>query len=181
MAGQFIGDVVVKWLSNPGPDRKMEMLSAFSYVDPAGRNWNVPAGAKIDGASIPQVFWTSFGPPFVGEYRRASVVHDHYCDTKSESEFATHRMFYNACRTGGVNALKASAMYAAVKTFGPHWKGPVTPEAIGAAPIVVPQVRAATDTDYFEIQKWIEETDPSLDEIDARIEEAGPLVSIPAS
>lgn len=180
MAGQFVGEVEVRWLSTPGPDRVMELMSDFAYVDPAGKRWDVPAGAKIDGASIPQVFWTAFGPPFVGDYRRASVVHDHYCVVRTETDTDTHRMFRDACRTGGVAHLKASAMYAAVNLGGPHWTGPSEIEAPGVA-ATVPQVRAARDADFFEIQKWIEETDPTLDAIDARIEQAGPLVELPAS
>ncbi|WP_193177666.1 DUF1353 domain-containing protein [Oricola nitratireducens] len=181
MAGHFIGDVDVRWLSNPGPDRVMELTAPFAYVDPSGKHWNVPSGAKIDGASIPQIFWTAFGPPFVGDYRRASVVHDHYCVTRTETDKETHRMFRDACRTGGVPAIKASAMYAAINLGGPHWAGPTMPEALGAPPFVVPQIRAASETDFFDIQKWIEETNPTLDEIDARIEQAGPLVAIPTS
>ena len=138
-------------------------------------------GTVVNGASIPQVFWTSFGPPFVGDYRRASVVHDHYCDTRTETEQATHRMFHHACRTGGVGTLQASMMYAAVKTFGPHWKGTSISELPGVQAVTVPQIRAASEAEYQELEKWIEEANPSLDEIDQRIEQLGPLVDIPVS
>jgi len=180
MAGQFIGDVRVEWLSTSGPDRQMQLLSDFAYLDPAGKRWSVPAGARIDGASIPQVFWTSFGPPFVGDYRRASVVHDHYCDTRTETAQATHRMFHDACRTGGVPAVRASLMYAAVKGFGPNWSGPSISEAPGLAK-TVPQIRAASEAEFFDIEKWIEESHPTLDQIDNRLEQLGPLVELPVS
>lgn len=180
MADQFVGEVRVEWLGNAGPDRDMKLTGSFSYIDPAGKRWDVPAGTVVNGASIPQVFWTSFGPPFVGDYRRASVVHDHYCVVRTETEHATHRMFHDACRTGGVGIVKAKLMYSAVKTFGPHWSGTSISELPGAAG-AVPQLRVASEAEFPALEKWIEETNPSLEEIDERIEQIGPLVEVPVS
>ena len=80
-----------------------------------------PAGSVVDGASIPQVFWSLVGGPFEGEYRNASVVHDVACDRKSEPWEAVHLMFYNACRCGGVGEKKAKLLYWAVYLGGPRW------------------------------------------------------------
>jgi hypothetical protein len=99
----------------------MTLLDSFEYVDPARLAWEAPKGHKIDGASIPQVFWTFVGGPFEGKYRNASVVHDYECDVKRRPWRAVHRMFYNASRCGGTEETKAKVMYAAVYHFGPRW------------------------------------------------------------
>jgi hypothetical protein len=99
----------------------MTLLDDFGYVDAGNFAWKAPKGHKIDGASIPQVFWTFIGGPFEGKYRNASVVHDHECDVKQRPWRAVHRMFYNASRCGGVEEAKAKVMYAAVYHFGPRW------------------------------------------------------------
>ena len=49
------------------------------------KTWTAPKGAKVDGASIPQLFWTPIGGPFEGKYRYASVIHDTECDATIES------------------------------------------------------------------------------------------------
>jgi Protein of unknown function (DUF1353) len=57
----------------------------------------------------------------VREYRNASVVHDVACDTRDHPWQDVHRMFYEACRAGGVGEQKAKLVYAAVYHFGPKW------------------------------------------------------------
>src|SRR5262249_22589364 len=117
--GRFEGEVVAAWL----PDgRKMQLSKAFAYVDPQQKRWNAPAGAIVDGASIPQPFWSLIGGPFEGQYRSASVVHDVACIEMKEPWEAVHLMFYEACRCGGVEEAQAKLMYWAVYQFGPHWR-----------------------------------------------------------
>lgn len=116
---KFYGDCITLWL--PGEPRKMELTRDFSFVDGKGKKWVAPAKSVIDGASIPRFFWRIIGSPFNGLYRRASVIHDVYCVTKSESHEKVHKMFYNAMRADGVSKNKAKAMYWAVKYGGPKW------------------------------------------------------------
>ena len=120
--GHFEGDVVVKLLDD---GRNMLLLQDFSYVDPKGKKWVSPKDSVIDGASIPQPFWSIIGGPFAGKYRQASVVHDTECvrnkNEKEEPWQAVHKMFYQACRCGGVAEFKAKFMYWAVFHFGPRW------------------------------------------------------------
>ncbi len=120
-AGDFHGRVVVQWLEEDGDDREMQLLEGFSFTDDAGKVWLVPEGARINGASIPRLFWNVIGPPFVGDYRRASVIHDHYCDTKTEPWEKVHEMFYEASIAGGVPEARAKVMYAAIYAGGPRW------------------------------------------------------------
>jgi hypothetical protein len=113
----------------------MEVVEPFSFWQILGadlRNklktkretleWAVPSGAKVDGASIPRGLWTIFGAPFTGKYRKASVVHDHFCDSKTRPWEATHRAFYDAMLASGEDIVRAKLMYYAVYRFGPRWE-----------------------------------------------------------
>lgn len=101
--------------------RLMRLLEPFTYVDPAGTSWPVPARAVVDGASIPRVFWPVVGGPWVGVYRDASVVHDWYCAVRTMPWKQTHRMFYDAMLTSQVPRRQARLMFLAVRYAGPSW------------------------------------------------------------
>lgn len=117
--GRFVGDVVARWSDN---GRDMTLVESFAYVDPRESRWDAPAGAVVNGASIPRAFWSLIGGPFEGQFRNASVVHDVACEARDREWRTVHRMFYEACRCGGVAAAKAKAMYYAVWHFGPRWR-----------------------------------------------------------
>jgi hypothetical protein len=115
----FIGEVFTCWL--PREPRKMKLTQDFSFMDKHNVLWTAPAGAIIDGASIPRFFWRVIGSPFFGHYRRASVIHDVYCVSKERPHKQVHRMFYEAIRADGVSKTKAKAMYFALKLGAPRW------------------------------------------------------------
>lgn len=179
MSGEFIGEVRTRWLIGEDGDRDMELMRTFKFKDSDGKVWTAPRGTIINGASIPAALWT-FGPPYIGGYRFASVVHDHYCVTQTETWQATHFMFYEACRAGGVGLLKSKAMYAAVYIGGPRWKmkkrglfGRVLKEteddafeSLEAAP------QPDMDPEKFEaLQAWIESDDPDISKIEEKSNE----------
>ncbi len=97
--GQFINKVICEWLVEKGPDRDVKLIEDFKYIDPSGKPWPAKRGAVVNGASIPWALWSLWiGPPFVGNYRRASVVHDVACELKEKickSSLIAHRMFYD--------------------------------------------------------------------------------------
>jgi hypothetical protein len=103
------------------PRPLFKLKKEFKFIDPNGLEWIVPTGAEVDGASIPQTFWSFIGGPFSGAYLKASVVHDHFCATRERTAHDTHRDFYYGMRANGVDPWKASLMYWAVETFGPSW------------------------------------------------------------
>jgi hypothetical protein len=116
--GRFEGDLILKSL----PDgRTMELVAPFAYVDSRGVSWSVPVGTKVDGASIPAAFWSILGAPYTGKYREASVIHDHYCATKSRHWKAVHKVFLDGMMARGVDTTQAQLMYLAVYRFGPRW------------------------------------------------------------
>jgi hypothetical protein len=120
--GRFLDSLrgVMDVAAKPRPNFKLE--SDFRFVDPNGLQWTTPAGERVDGASIPQAFWSVIGGPFEGAYINASVIHDHYCRTKERTAHDTHRNFYYGMRASKVPDWKATTMYWAVSTFGPSWK-----------------------------------------------------------
>lgn len=121
LAGTFgdCSDVVQsEWLAD---GRSMRLLSDYTYIDPGGKNWLAPAGAVVNGASIPSFLWSLIGGPFEGKYRDASVPHDVECLTEREEWRAVHQMFHDAMRCAEVSAPVAKIMYGAVYHCGPRW------------------------------------------------------------
>jgi hypothetical protein len=176
MAARFIGSVSVAWLQHAGDDRDMKLNQDFSFEDASGLRWKTPKGAVVNGASIPRVFWTIFGSPFIGDYRRASVVHDYFCQVRTRPSEATHRMFFEACVAGGVGQPKAKVMYAAVRTFGPSWRTLSGDLSLNGVVILeageeITILHTMDEQDFAAMAKWIEENDPPLDEIDAEIDQ----------
>lgn len=137
------------WLHGEFEDRDMELTNSLQFVDSRGAAWIAKKGLIIDGASIPKLFWNTIGPPYVGTYRNASVVHDAYCEdhprTGEQAWLAklyhrdstiVHRMFYEAMRadheTGGAKSANLftrwnewvldTIIYLTVSIFGPRWR-----------------------------------------------------------
>lgn len=176
---QFTGRLVAELLDD---GRQIRLLEKYTYIDPGGEVWEVPAGTVVDGASIPQLFWGLIGGPLEGKYRNASVVHDHYCDLRNREWKKVHRMFFDAMLESGVDRPLAKTMYYAVYFFGPRWETVETsvvslacPEGSASCEPVVSTGLATVDLprssyDAGEVQadiKKILETDPSLEDIEA--------------
>jgi Protein of unknown function (DUF1353) len=62
-----------EWCTEKGADRNMTLVQAFFFVDPDKKQWDVPAGYKIDGASIPQ---GAMGARGLALYRRIPTCVD---------------------------------------------------------------------------------------------------------
>ncbi|HET7437502.1 MAG TPA: DUF1353 domain-containing protein [Thermoanaerobaculia bacterium] len=78
-APYFEGRVLGEWLCHSGPDRFMRLEENFSFIEAPATVWTAPAGFVFDGATIPRPLWSVFGDPFIGDYRRAAVIHDLLC------------------------------------------------------------------------------------------------------
>lgn len=124
---RFIGDCDTRWLDGPGAPlpgrgRAMLLLADLRFIDSRGIEWVAEAGKVVDGFSIPRLLWNPFtGTPFTGLGRRASVIHDVYCVTKSRCDHHTHRMFLEACIIDGMAEWRARTYYRMVDRFGPNW------------------------------------------------------------
>ncbi len=173
--GRFEGEVVARWHDD---GREMTLVEPFAYLDSREVRWEAPDGATVNGASIPRAFWSFIGGPFAGEFRNASVVHDVACEVRDRPWRAVHRMFYEACRCGGVGSFKAKTMYYAVFHFGPRWHVEERTTIVAGKPHVEPVIRdetpqppteeeAAAIVRYFETHVVAAADIPTLAIIDA--------------
>jgi hypothetical protein len=117
--GRFTGRLVLEPL--PG-SRQMKTLLDFGFLDADGRNWLVPSGTSLDGASIPIGLWSWFGGLWEGKYREACVVHDYHCANRSTDWQSIRRMFYHAMLASGITQLFAKLVFAGVYFAGPRWE-----------------------------------------------------------
>jgi len=156
--GHFKGELLVQFLEN---ETNVVVKSPITYIDPDGDEWPVPVEFKTDGASVPRFAWVAF-PPFAGRYIRAAVVHDYYCFTRDRPWREVHRAFFDAMLAAGVDSTSAKTMYAAVYTFGPRWSLAGADRSISLSPITQEDQATAN----VNLTNWIEEENPSLEEID---------------
>ncbi len=98
----------------------MTLTEELTYTDSDGKEWKVPVGAELNGATIPKALWSRVGSPFVGKYRRASIVHDYFVGEGSnpnvgkEERKAADKMFYDACIADGCTKFFAKILYLGV-------------------------------------------------------------------
>ncbi|WGW03830.1 DUF1353 domain-containing protein [Tropicibacter oceani] len=137
----------------------------IDFVDGFGRTWTAPVQTLTDGASIPAVFEPLMGDRQSREYLEAAALHDAYCGVGNEAleTYQTkpwedvHRMFYEALLVAGTPPAKAKIIFAAVYLGGPRWNDPDrTLEGVEESALL---------REMEWCLKWIEETDPSADEI----------------
>ncbi|MBM7034999.1 DUF1353 domain-containing protein [Vibrio ulleungensis] len=182
--GSYVGTVKTEWMRGSESERRMVLLEDFVYIDPKGKKWIAPAGSKTDGATIPKVVWTFVGGPYAGQYREAAVIHDVYCDTKSEPYRDVHRIFYYANRAAGVSEKKAKILYGGVMIGGPKWgskesncyschsTGSTKMEKDNNGQLTAfPPV---TEDDVKMLAEFVNSKNPTLEQIDAYIEKVHP-------
>lgn len=115
---KYSGEPDTKWCTDENsPDRDMELLDEFYFIDPNGKQWHAAKGEIVDGASIPRFLWALVGSPYTRDYRRASIVHDIAVrgldDTPERKE--ADIMFYHACREGGCSIFESWVLYLGVR------------------------------------------------------------------
>ena len=170
--GHFDGEPVTKW----NPDgRTMTLLTELRYTDPNGHVWVAPIGSVVDGASIPRYLWSLMGGPFEGKYRNASVLHDVSYGEKKRPWQDCDRMFYYAMRCSGVSGVEAKTMFYALYRFGHHWKFPIKRAKpvkfdgqLVARAEPIPRAIPVNPAEINETRDWIQNADPSLEQIEQR-------------
>ena|SRR6266446_10472325 len=171
--GYYTGAPVTRW----NPDgRSMTLLNELRYTDPRGEVWIAPAGAVVDGASIPRSLWSFMGGPFEGRYRNASVLHDVAYDQHDRPWQDCDRMFYNAMRCSGVGPVEAKTMYYTLYRFGRHWDFSVKrakPIKVGhklvaRAEAEYPRASPAARDEIEAARDWIRNAAPTVEQIEQR-------------
>ena len=175
--GYYTGQPVTRWESD---GRSMTLLSELRYIDPKGVVWIAPTGSKVDGASIPRSLWSLMGGPFEGQYRNASVLQDVAYDQHIRSWQECDRMFYNAMRCSGVNALEAKTMFYALYRFGHHGvfaikkAKPVKPSEVAVVGTEeIPRAIPVSASEIDATRDWIRSTEPSIEQIEQRANAEG--------
>ena len=170
--GYYTGAPETRWNSD---GRTMTLLSELRYTDPHGLVWVAPAGATVDGASIPRSLWSVMGGPFEGKYRNASVLHDAAYDQHNRPWQDCDRMFYNAMRCSGVGAVEAKTMFYALYRFGHHWKFSIKrakPVKFGGKMVAraeeIPRAIPVNENEVSDARDWIRRAQPSLEQIEQR-------------
>ena len=170
--GYYTGEPETRWNSD---GRTMTLLSELRYTDPHGLVWVAPAGATVDGASIPRSLWSVMGGPFEGKYRNASVLHDVAYEQRNRPWQDCDRMFYNAMRCSGVGAVEAKTMFYALYRFGHHWKFSIKrakPVKFGGKMVAraeeIPRAIPVNENEVSDARDWIRRAQPSLEEIEQR-------------
>jgi hypothetical protein len=200
----FKGIVQAEFSLPAKPDdnfRDMKLLSAFSYVDPRGVIWDVPAGYVTNGASVPWGLWNIVGGPFDGPYRDAAVIHDYYTEFKLRTWEDTHRMYYEAAIARGVSENRASIMYAGLLVGADRWDAPkpgatppkkaqMMPDRIQLAQVpppatnkpIAPGATPSTKEQqiFNDLKAWIEREKPTPEQIAKRVEEMRKTAGMPS-
>ncbi len=169
MSEGFSGEPVTRW----NGERNMTLIENFYYIDPNEKQWMVPAGSYLNGATIPRALWTTVGAPYVGKYRRASVVHDYYVgelnnpDVSTEERKTADRMFYHACRYDGCSKRFAGILYIGVRfgTWSSTWSSSFREATISEE---YDDIHENIEFDYIrqKFLKIIDEVGPSVEEED---------------
>jgi len=173
----FTGTVAVEWDDTDIFNRhKVRLLDDFGFVDSGGKQWMAHKGAELDGASFPPLVQQMVGYPFVGEQRRAGLLHDYFAKTLTQDWKAVRRMYYEALLAEGHGETEAKTAYAVLYAAGMRW------EVKGSSCYVnchagASALRWRPDVMDFELEAVVEALgtgNPTLDEIDALVDAAVP-------
>lgn len=169
---QFEGRVVLEVLDSVELDHKLRLLEEFSFRDENGRLWLAPAGAVIDGTSLPRMLRSAPDLPPETQFRRASVVHDYYSSTRQETWREVRRMLYGASLHEGLSPVEAKLLYATVYAGGWRWE-PRTSSCYRSCHAAAAMLAWQPDLEQAAFQPvvdWLRGTDPSLEEIEQRVD-----------
>lgn len=95
--------------------KNWKLINDFSYIDRDNGEILVPAGFVTDFASIPKVFWSTFGAP--SNYAPSATIHDYICRNKIFNRNKCDQIFYRAMIDSDVNYITAIAFYIAVSLY----------------------------------------------------------------
>jgi len=92
-----------------------ELINDFSYIDKELGLITIPVGFATDFASIPKMFWSTFGAP--SNYAPSATIHDYVCRNKIFERNECDKVFYRAMIDSDVNYTTAVIFYAAVRLY----------------------------------------------------------------
>jgi hypothetical protein len=171
---QFSGRVVLELVEEIAHDHKLRLLEDFAFRDEHGHEWRAPKGALLDGWSIPRELRGLPSLPMESEFRKSAVVHDHFSQAKLARWRDVHRMLYSASVAEGIPPTEAKVLYMTVYASGWRWepKGSSCYGSCHAAAAMLAWRPDATAAELAPIADWLQRSDPTLEQIEQRVEAA---------
>ena len=169
----FLGSVAVEWDDSDSFNRhKIRLLNDFGFRDNQGKQWIARKGAELDGASFTPLFEQMVGLPFVGEHRRAGVIHDYYSKQLTEGWKDVRRMYYAALVAEGLSENEAKIAYAVLYGAGMRWevKGSTCYVNCHSSATSLAWKPDVTESELETALDVLGEGNPSLDEIDRAVD-----------
>jgi hypothetical protein len=114
--GRFLTGLPVHLTMLGGGRARLE--SSVQYATDDGHVYVAPAGMLFDGASIPRSAWSLIGHPYDHRYLPAAVIHDALYQQQITSRARADSVFREALRANGVNRVRATTMWTAVRLGG---------------------------------------------------------------
>jgi hypothetical protein len=172
-AGDYSGRVVVELLEDMEFFHKFRLLEDFAFQDARGKVWIARKGGIVDDQSVPRDLLSVPGLPYVAEYRKAAVLHDYFCRTRTEPWRQVHRAFFEASIADGLTEMQAKALYAVVYAGSWRWETRDSScyRSCHAASESLAWKPAATAIEIEPVVQWIWQQAPDLDAIDRRVDE----------
>lgn len=107
----------------PIGQNRRRLLKAYR-VEINGVNYRIPEGFEWDGASVPRLFWSSFGYPFDDIHMEPGLWHDAAYSGlfPGMTRDMADDIYYAWIRGLGQSFIKAKLEYRAIRWFGEsHW------------------------------------------------------------
>lgn len=172
-SGGFEGKVVVEWVDAPFAS-SLRLVEDFGYREPEGKLWVASRGQVLEGKGLPPLLRDYVGQPFDGAFRKAALVYDAAVQKMVEPWERAQHMFFEAAVSEGVAPADAKIMYLVLGAQGTRW------EVAGSrcygschgnlAPL---EWRPVVDEKRLgELVQWVRAADPSLRDIDLRVQAA---------
>lgn len=173
--GRFDGRLILEWVDDSPFIASMRLVEDFSFQQANGKIWTVPAQATIDGRSMPPLFRDLIGHPFESGFRKAAVVYDFAVQDMSQPWLDAQRMFHEASIVEGIQPLQAKQMYLLVNAKGSRWAERGVSSCFRSCHMASAELKwrpLVDDKEVIELVGWVRQSDPTLPEIEQRVEKA---------
>lgn len=170
----FEGRLRVEVLDDVDALWNLQLLEDFAFRDSRGKRWHVPGGTRVSGAMLPEDLLAQAPRLPLGQVRRAAVLRDHFLRAQTEPWRAVARLFHEANVADAVEERDAKVLYALWYAGGLRWEVKATSSCFGHCHIAAPELAWKPDLDGVDlapVADWIWREDPSLDRIDAELDQ----------
>lgn len=174
VGGMFEGRVVAEWSDDPFFPT-MRIKEELLFRQTGGDTWVVPAGATVDGRSMPKLFVSLIGDPFKSGFLKSAVTYDYAVKAKARRWNDAQRMFVEGSVVEGVHTIDARVMYMLLHATGSRWAVRWMSGCYGrchAADSELEWRPRVDDEKVIALVTWVRQEAPSLEAIERRVGEA---------